>query len=88
MNDWISVKDRLPPEHGPSLVVTNNIKGRDRFGNMSHVFLTKMLHRDGDEFCAFSDDHSMMKIWGVTHWMPILPPTEATTTRLEQALND
>lgn len=80
MNNWVSVEDALPPEHGPPLIVTNNLSGRNAFGHMSHVFQVSMLHSDGEGgFCAFTDDLSMQKIWGVTHWMPILPPASVDT---------
>lgn len=72
---WVSVKDSLPPEHGPPILITNNMKARNAFGHMSHVWVVSMLHEDKDapgEFCALFGDN-LRKIWGVSHWAPIQP---------------
>jgi hypothetical protein len=70
---WVSVKDRLPEDHCPPLLVTNNMSARNAFGHMSHVWIADMLHEDRDcpgEVCALVGDN-LRKIWGVTHWAPI-----------------
>ena len=69
MSGWISVYERQPESFHGLILVTNNIEARNRHGNMSHVWLTSMLHHSGREFSAFpvESDH---KVIGITHWRP------------------
>lgn len=70
---WIKCSERLPEPHR-KLLVTNNVEARDAHGQMSHVWLVRMIHKaDDDEgFCAYTDE--MTKVHGVTHYRYALPP--------------
>jgi hypothetical protein len=54
------------------VLVTNNLEGRDAFGQMSHVWRVIMVHEhEGPEgpFMAFDD--ADRRIWGLTHYAEI-----------------
>ena len=79
--EWINCHKQMPPERCGKIFVTNNIRARDAFGHMSHVWLVSMLHRyeEGDktihdqdaiaeygQFTAFNDGDS--RLCFITHW--------------------
>ena len=80
VQEWISVKDRLPEKDGAYLVTTNS------FGNRQSVKL-RWFAKDGENVDAY-DLAGQKDVWylydiecgyvsinSVTHWMP-LPSTE------------
>jgi len=84
---WTVFDRRPPPEHAQCLV-TNNIKARDAFGNMSHVWIGHPQRSFGptDSFphippkgtwMIFTDCDRIVE--GLTHWMPL---PDATVKRL------
>ena len=77
MSEWIPVTERLPEKHQGKFLVTNNLKARDAFGFMSHVWLVNMLHHNDDFGYYAFDDYDNRVPQNVTHWMPLPePPTK------------
>lgn len=76
--DWIALSEQQPPERSGPLLVTNNIKARDAFGHMSHLWLVRMVHVDPSAggFSAF-EDNGFRKIEGLTHWRYAVPTEQA-----------
>jgi len=75
---WIALADQRPPYPSPLLLVTNNINASNRYGCMSHVWLTNMLHYgNGDpgdwSYPLAFDEHSDRRILGITHWRYAVP---------------
>jgi len=71
--NWISVKDQLPPENCGFILITNNINARSAFDNMSHIWMSLMLHKQDDgRFSAFAHP-SLSKVEGITHWSLAAP---------------
>lgn len=77
MSKWIAFSDQEPPidsaldddsiKVNRIVLVTNNIKAKDRMGNMSHVWYERPIRIDqNNEWMAFSD--AGRKIHGLTHW--------------------
>ena len=72
-------RDNLPEPQW--MLVTNSLASQDAHGEMSHLWLTRMLHRayDGsgsiESIVAFSEPDGSM-IENVTHWRPALTSTE------------
>jgi hypothetical protein len=68
---WIPVAERLPEPHR-RLLVTNNINAEDAFGQMSHVWLVRMIHEPSDTdhenkgWIAFDDYDGIIE--SLTHW--------------------
>ncbi len=76
-NDWIELSLEQPPSPSPLLLVTNNIRARNAFGFMSHVWLVSMIHKQADgEFKAFKEDGYAM-VHNLSHWRYAVP-SEAT----------
>lgn len=70
---WISVDDRPPNENRGRVLVTNNIKARDAYGGMSHIWIVfPILSSEPEKYgkwTAFDEgDH---RICNITHWMPL-----------------
>jgi hypothetical protein len=66
---WISVSEKVPDPREGKVLVTNNIKARDTYGNMSHVWLVRMIHDGSDEFGWFAfDDYDNRVPQHITHW--------------------
>ena len=65
--EFISLESGMPIDH-TWVAVTNNIRARDAYGNMSHVWITKHVatSREGDGFVVF--DAADRKIVGLTHY--------------------
>jgi len=71
--NWISVKDQLPPENCGFILVTNNIDARSAFGNMSHIWMSLMLHKQDDgRFSAFAHP-GFSRVESITHWCLAAP---------------
>jgi hypothetical protein len=92
---WIAFSDRRPepqydrtregPSH-PDILVTNNLEARNRWGNMSHVWLVSMVHYHDDgphifngrelavqgEVTAFAQPCDQ-PLRCLTHWRPAVP---------------
>lgn len=78
-DEWISFADAWPPESAAlddpsvtttdSVLVTNNIKARDRMGRKSHVWLLSPIKSRDGEVVGFTDGDR--KVHSLTHWMPI-----------------
>lgn len=56
-------------ESGGPYLVTNNLKATLNDGSMSHVFLTRMIHQNGDEFSAYTDE--LRKVHNLSHFLPV-----------------
>jgi hypothetical protein len=74
---WAAFADREPPSTAAKddpnvrttdrVLVTNNMRARDRMGRMSHVwFASPIKSEDGSEWVAF--DEGDRKIHGLSHW--------------------
>lgn len=88
MNEWISVKDRLPiqePEGWPTydwVVVTSEREGDEpwpwyiaRYTKMGWEFYCNELEAPNEITCPdFSDTYNNMRIDDITHWMKIYKP--------------
>jgi len=71
------------PTHG-MILVTNNLEGRNRWGKMSHVWLTSIVHtHEADDFkghifaeageiTAFAEPGGLA-LRSLTHWRPAVP---------------
>lgn len=71
---WIALTKELPPGICGYILVTNNLKARDAFGKMSHVWLTMMVHKHPDgTFTAFAEPDGASRIENLTHWRPAVP---------------
>ena len=94
-NGWIAFSDRRPepqydrdregPSH-PDILVTNNLAARNRWGQMSHLWLVHMVHyhdhgpyefggqvlAEKGEITAFAHPGNMA-LRGLTHWRPAVP---------------
>ena len=68
MNEWISVKDRLPEEN-ESVLAVRNISGRFVVGNFFHNECGWILDGWKIKRTEFDD---------IEYWMPLPPPPEAT----------
>lgn len=75
VGEWLPITGLLDLKCGP-ILVTNNPQARDAHGNMSHLWLTRMIHQSGGEYTAFCDG-SMNKVRCLTHYMVVLPPTQS-----------
>lgn len=69
---WTDLSLEQPPEHCAALLVTNNIRARNAFGHMSHLWLVSMVHGKDGDFCAFSED-GFRKVESLTHWRYAVP---------------
>ncbi len=67
--EWISVKDKLPPENESVLVVVHGY--RRGFEPISLVEISSYSH----DFDFIFDDLPISRI-DVTHWMPLPEPPE------------
>ena len=63
MNEWISVKDRLPKAHQAVLT----------FSDTSDVIIGRRFSGKKWHFPYFEQDHPILR---VTHWMPLPNPPE------------
>ncbi len=73
---WVPFSVQSPPESAalddPSVtthdlvLVTNNIKARDRMGRMSHVWLLSPIQSDKGGWVGFTESNS--KVLGLSHW--------------------
>lgn len=94
-DDWIAFADQRPepqydseregPTH-PSILVTNNLSARNRWGQMSHLWLVSMVHYHDErphilggrvlaelgEITAFAQPGDM-PLRNLTHWRPAVP---------------
>ncbi|MEY2703342.1 MAG: hypothetical protein RLY43_1981 [Bacteroidota bacterium] len=55
-------------------IVTNNIDAVDAKGQMSHIWVASMIHKNGRgkgvRYSAFNDaSMPMQEIWGITHFI-------------------
>lgn len=67
--DWVSVKERLPNEHGQRVIVAYKFGVGENFYFGDGRFVKGLL--------------SQVEIPGVTHWMPLPePPKDLTTSNL------
>lgn len=66
-NEWISVKKGLPTTNKSKCIVTNNLKAKDAFGQMSHIWIVSLIQKDGKSFSAYYDNDVIIK--NITHWM-------------------
>ncbi len=78
MSEWISVKDRLPPDDEPVLVYHED-DDHITLGEFEKTDIKQYFHSDGSQF-FYDDGWSSQIPWAqkgrVTHWMPLpLPPT-------------
>ena len=59
----------------PKVIVTNNIDATDADGQMSHIWIVTMIHKEGRgrgvRYSAFNDASMPypQQIWDVTHFM-------------------
>lgn len=69
---WIPVSEGLPKSRS-KILVTNNINARNAYGEMSHVWLVSMIHKEMDgSFSAFDD--ADRQIHDITYYrLPRLP---------------
>ena len=78
MSDWISVKDRLPPDETPVLIWFNT-----EFIKVGELRWDTPGFEDTYKACRYWDDpYDDGKLWewyDVTHWMPL--PSPPTTLR-------
>jgi len=75
-NEWISVSERLP-DGKKKLLVTNNLEGRDAFGEISHLWLVNNIYSgENGEYSAF--DESMQRIHRIKYWRYALPAAPVT----------
>ena len=61
------------PLKGGNWLVTNNIDARLKGGDMSHVWLVRMVHETSEvygRFTAFHGDNDA-RLWGLTHYRPL-----------------
>ena len=66
VDEFKNIKNGLPVEN-KWIIVTNNIKAVDAYGEMSHVWLTTFVtHSKKDGFATF--DAADRKIMNLTHW--------------------
>jgi len=63
--DFISFQDEKP-EKKKWIVVTNNIKAENAFGEMSHVWLVNFYAENAGIFVTFDDNDS--QISHLSHW--------------------
>lgn len=63
--EWISVKDKLPPEDDPVLVVVHGYRGG--FEPISLVEISSYSH----DFGFSLDDLPIGGVIDITHWMPL-----------------
>jgi hypothetical protein len=69
--EFLAVHDTPTPNQG-FLLVTNNILAKDAHGNMSHVWMTSMLHGpDKDGFFSAFAHPSNQKIEQIAFWKPL-----------------
>jgi hypothetical protein len=64
---WKPITSAL--ESGGPYLVTNNLNATLNDGSMSHVFLTRMIHQNGDEFSAYTDE--LRKVHKLSHFLPV-----------------
>lgn len=77
--DWVAFKDAWPPRTSAlddskvittdTVLVTNNIDGRDRMGRRTHVWLAAPVGTRANPV-AFTD--SDRQIFGLTHWKAVI----------------
>lgn len=72
MNEWISVKDRLP--EGRNVLVTNNINALDAHGDMSHIWIGFVTHAIDGTYVSFDDGDN--EVFNITHWMFLPNPNK------------
>lgn len=70
-----------PIETAPNnlmVIATNNLHATNANGQMSHLWITYIFTDDSlpVEYCGF--DEGKRKILGLTHWMPLPEPPEAS----------
>jgi hypothetical protein len=64
--EWVAFSD-AEPDRGRKLLVTNHLHATNSFGEMSHVWMVSMAHKDADgSFSAF--DEADRRIRFLTHW--------------------
>lgn len=77
MNEWISVKDRLPEDEQEVLVIAHGWDGR-----LVYVGSHKRVEAQKSWLTGITNESSEWSLWGwsylkepiVTHWMPIPQP--------------
>lgn len=90
---WKSFSVEKPPEDAalddPSckttrvVLVTNNLKARNRMGQMSHLWLARPIKGSDGEWCAYTDGDQ--KIHALTHWFdPFGAPADAVSKDAER----
>jgi len=52
------------------VLVTNNLKARDAFGQMSHIWISILVQKEGDQFVSM-DDAGWRKIESLSHYAEI-----------------
>ena len=78
VQEWISVKDRLPDETGRYLAVKKRIAPDDFGGDRTDIVIVRFFVDDGFRMPVHIPDWINKKInEEVTHWMPLpKPPKE------------
>jgi len=71
MNEWISIKDKLPPEstfHSIFIVVM--------FSHYKHKVFVEPLHLIGGKWFSMIDEEPLDCEYEVTHWQSLPKPPE------------
>ena len=75
VQEWVSVKDRLPDETGRYLAVKKRIAPDDFGGNRSDIVIIRFFVDEGFRMPVHIPDWINKKInEEVTHWMPLPEP--------------
>lgn len=77
VQEWVSVKDRLPDENGRYLAVKERIAPDKLGGNRTDIIILRFFVDDGFKIPTHIPDWINKEInEEVTHWMPIPKPPE------------
>lgn len=72
-NKWKPIKEYDLKRKDGKCLVTNNISATDTYGQMSHIWITNMIHKNGRQYSTFND--AVMpypeQIFGITHYMEL-----------------